>query len=604
MATRSVQSSRPVTISRWRINATLLLAMLIIGRVVIQLGNIQIVQHDYLSGKARDEIDRQVTIQPSRGVVRDRMGNVLALDVDRESLYVNPSLINQKSAPKLALVLAGLLDLPANEIQAKLEDREHYSRIARWLEPDIAGRITSLKQQEPEVWDGIDLVPEPRRIYPQGSYAAHTIGAVNYEGVGISGVEGYYDTELKGITGTITAEWDAGSNPIWITPPQTQPASDGADIELTLDPLVQHVIESELKAAVDQHDADGGSIIVLDVKTGAIRGMASYPTFDPNRYTDYKPDEYNLNPAIGKLYEPGSTFKILTMAAGLQTHSFTPETQVDDPGVIDRYGWPLANWDSGGHGMITPADVLYYSSNVGALQFNEITGPEKFYKMVEAFGYGKPTGIDIAGESDGIVKYPTAADWSPLDLDTNAFGQAIAVTPLQQVRMVAAVGNDGKLMRPYVVQKHCHADNCVETKPQQVGQPISTEVAATIRQMLIRSANHYVNTVQPDDLWLVPGYAVGAKTGTSSIPDGHGGYGDGTIGSVVGLAPAENARYAILVKIDHPKDDIWGVATALPVYQSIAAQLLRYERIAPDLSMVGPNQVAGVVNVKKPEEDQ
>ncbi|MFL5803667.1 MAG: peptidoglycan D,D-transpeptidase FtsI family protein [Roseiflexaceae bacterium] len=589
MATRSTQSTRPVTLSRWRINAVLLVAALAIGRIVFQLANLQLVQHEYLSGKARAEIDRRVTIQPSRGVIRDSKGNVLAIDVDRESLYINPNLFDPKNAPKLALVLSGLLGMPASEIQARLEDREHYSRIARWLEPEIAERITALAEP------GIELVPEPRRIYPQGNYAAHTIGAVNFEGVGISGVEGFYDTELKGITGTITAEWDGGNNPIWITPPQTQPASDGADLELTLDPLVQHVVESELKQAIDAHDADGGTVIVLDVRTGAIRGMASYPTFDPNHYTDYKPEEYNLNPAVGKLYEPGSTFKIVTISAGLQSGAFTTETQVDDPGVVERYGWPLHNFDSGGHGPITPADVLYYSSNIGALLFNEITGPEKFYKMVAAFGYGQPTGVDLAGESDGIYLSSDSPDWGPLDLDTNAFGQSVAVTPLQQVRMVAAVGNDGKLMRPYIVQRRCHANNCVGTKPQQVGQPISPEVARTIRQMLVRSGNHYVNQIPPDDLWLVPGYAVSAKTGTSQVPNGEGGYEDWTIGSVVGLAPAENARYAILVKIDHPKDDIWGVRTALLPYRNIAAQLLRYERIAPDPSMVGPEQVAGVI---------
>src|SRR5215470_9182454 len=337
MATRHAQSTRPVTLSRWRINAVLLVAMLAIGRIVFQLADVQLVQHEYLSGKARAEIDRRVTIQPRRGVIRDSKGNVLALDVDRESLYVNPNLFDPKNAPKLALVLSGLLGLPAGEIQAKLEDREHYARIARWLQPEIAERITALNEP------GLELVPEPHRIYPQGSYAAHAIGAVNFEGVGISGVEAFYDTELKGITGTITAEWDAGNNPIWITPPQTQPASDGADLELTLDPLVQHVIETELKIAVDKHDADAGQVIVLDVKTGAIRGIASYPTFDPNRYLDYKPEMYNLNPAIGKLYEPGSTFKIVTISAGLQARAFTPDTQVDDEGAIERYGWTLQN---------------------------------------------------------------------------------------------------------------------------------------------------------------------------------------------------------------------------------------------------------------------
>ena len=594
MATRSVQTSRPVTISRWRINAVLLISVLLIGRIFIRLGDLQVVQHEQLSTMARSEIDKQVTIQPRRGTIRDRMGNVLALDVDRESLYVVPSLVDQKSAPKLALVLAGLLGKPAPEILATLQDQQHYwLPIRRWLEPEISERVAALNEP------ALRLIPEPRRVYPQGEFAAQTIGAVNFEGVGISGVESFYDSELKGITGTITAEWDAANNPIWIAPQQTQPASDGADLELTLDPLVQHVIETELKAAVDKHHADGGSVIVLDVKTGAIRGMASYPTFDPNRYTDYSAELYSRNPAISQLYEPGSTFKIVTMSAGLQSRAFTADTQVNDTGVIARYGNALGNWDQNGHGMITPEQVLYYSSNVGALQFNEITGADKFYAMVHSLGYGKPTGVDLAGEEAGIVNDPSTPGFSPIVLDTNAYGQGIAVTPLQQVRTVAALGNDGKLMQPYIVQKRCHGDICETTQPKQVGQPIEPGVAWTIRRMLVKAANHYAPVVWGPrtgsyaDTWLVPGYQVTAKTGTSSIPDGHGGYGDGTIGSVVGLAPAENARYAVLVKIDRPKDDIWGVSTAIPVYQSIVEQLLRYERIAPDPGLVGPGQLIG-----------
>jgi cell division protein FtsI (penicillin-binding protein 3) len=595
MATRSTQSNKPaykpVAISRWRINAVLIAATIAIVIVTVRLGNLQIVQSAKLATMARNEIKQEIAIPPRRGTIRDRAGNVLALDVDRESLYAVPRDINQQNAPRLALMLAGLLGKPAPELLALLQDKNHsWVTLKRWLDPEIARQIQKLADDE----RGLQLVYEPRRVYPQGSLAAHTIGAVNFEGIGISGVEGYYNTELVGVTGTITAEVDAQRNPIWIAPQQRQPASNGADLQLTLDPLIQHLAETELKKAVDEHKADGGTVIVLEPQTGAIRGIASYPTFDPNRYNDYKPEMYNINPAIAGLYEPGSTFKLVTVSAGLESHSFSTSTTVEDGGSIERYGWPLHNWNSGGHGAITPADVLYYSSNVGALQFNEMTGKEKFYAMVNAYGYGKATGVDLAGEGDGIVKDPNAESWSPIDLDTNAFGQAISVTPLQQVRMVAAIGNDGKLMKPYIVEKICHADNCSATQPQQVGQPIDAQVARTIREMIVKSANGYVNAVKPDTLWLVPGFAVGAKTGTSQIPDGHGGYGDGTIGSVVGLAPIEHPRYAILVKVDYPKDDQWGVATALPVYRKIVEQLMRYERIAPDPSLAGPDQVPGV----------
>src|SRR5262249_43488778 len=287
---------------------------------------------------------------------------------------------------------------------------------------------------------------------------------------------------------------------------QTTPASNGADLELTLDPLVQHVIDTELKAAVEKHSASGGTVIVLDPRSGAIRGMASYPTFDPNRYNDYKPEMYNVNPAIGKLYEPGSTFKIVTISAGLQAGAFTTDTQVDDEGIIDRYDTTLGNFDQNGHGMITPGDVLKYSSNVGALQFNEMTGPAKFYDTVRKYGFGKPTGVDLAGEEGGIVHDATAPDWSPITLDTNAYGQSIAVTPLQLVRMVAAVGNGGKLMRPYIVQKRCHGDMCETTQPHQDEQPISPEVAAVVRQMLVVSANHYTDQDGTGSTFMMPGY--------------------------------------------------------------------------------------------------
>jgi cell division protein FtsI (penicillin-binding protein 3) len=590
MATRTAKVNKPITIRRWRMNTVLLIAVLALGGVGLRLGNLQIVQHDSLSKQARSEINQELQIAPRRGTIRDRAGNVLALDVDRESVFVVPQQINQQNAPRLALMLASLLGKPAPEIQSALQDQtKFWVPLKRWLDPEIAKQIQKLAVDEP----GLRLMYEPRRVYPQGSLGAHTIGAVNFENVGISGVEGYYDDLLKGVTGTITAEVDAQQNPIWIAPQQRVPASNGADLELTIDPLIQHVVETELKASVEKHSASGGTIIVLDSRTGAIRGMASYPTFDPNHYNEYPPEMYNLNPAIGKVYEPGSTFKIVTISAGLQTNAFTPDTLVDDQGIIDRYDTTLGNFDQNGHGMITPGDVLKFSSNVGALQFNEMTGAEKFYQIVHEYGFGRPTGVDLAGEEGGIVHDATEPDWSPITLDTNSYGQSIAVTPLQLVRMAAAVGNGGKLMRPYILQKSCHGDVCATTQPHQDGQPISPEVAATVRKMLVVSANHYTDQDGTASTFMMPGYQVGAKTGTSSIPE-NGGYSSDVIGSVVGLAPADVPRYAILVKIDRPQDDIWGVVTALPVYEAIIEQLLRYERIAPDPSLVGPGQVAGV----------
>lgn len=582
----------------------LIVTLLITARFLVQLGNIQVVQHAALSTDARDEIDGTITLQPSRGTIRDSKGNVLALDVDRESLFVIPHFVDPEQAPKLALVLSGLLNMPAADVLERLTNTEYQWRpIKRWMEPEVAERVAAIKDGCSQ--DGcLQMHYESHRFYPQGTFAAHVIGAVNDEGVGVSGVEAFYDTELKGITGTMTAEWDKSGNPIWITPPETTPPSNGADLELTLDPMVQHVVETELQKIVEKWKPTKADIIVLDPKTGAIRGMASYPTFDPNNYAKVDPEIYNKNPAVSDVYEPGSTFKIVTVAAGLQARAFTADTQVNDTGFVDRGDGCCRNYDGGGHGPIDPGKVLYYSSNVGALLFNEMTGKDKFYETVQKFGYGAPTGVDIAGEGGGIVNWPGGGAWQPLTMDTNAYGQGIAVTPLQQVRMMAAIANNGIVMKPYIVAKRCHSDQCEVTKPQEVGQAVDPGVAWTIQRMLVHSANHYAGLIWGprtgdyySDTWLVPGYQVGAKTGTSDVVDPvNGGYTGRVIGSVLGLAPVDDAKFAILVKVDQPQGDAYGLVAAIPPYQSIADQLLRYDREIPNPGLVGPGQMIGAVN--------
>ncbi|KAB8142055.1 penicillin-binding protein 2 [Chloroflexia bacterium SDU3-3] len=594
--------ARPITISRWRINAILLVVLLLTLRTGVRLADVQLLQHAELAQAARSEIDRTITLQPQRGIIRDSKGNTLAMDVDRESLYADTRQIAQDDVAPMALLLSAAIGQPADKLQSLLGDKDRYHRLARWLTPEAAKTVQKLI--EDNGWESaLVLQPEPKRVYPQGQYAAQVIGAVNYEGVGISGVEAYFDTELKGITGTLKAEWDAGNNPIWLNPPETNPASDGFDLQLTIDPLVQHVIEDEIKKAVDEQSATGGTVIVMDPKTGAIRGLATYPSYDPNRYSDFDEQLYSRSPAVTDTYEPGSTFKMVTASSGLQSKAFTADTLVDDPGVIGRYGTTLSNYNGGGHGPINVGQMLYYSSNVAALQFAELEGPETFYKFVHAYGFGQPTGIEIAGESAGIVPDYTSESWSPIQLDTNAYGQGIAVTPIQMVRMAGAIANGGTMMKPYLIEKKCKGEVCESTKPQVVGQPIAADVAWTVRRMLVNNANSYAKVVwgprtgDYSDQWLVPGFQVGAKTGTASIPDGNGSYEPYVIGSVLGFAPAEDARYAILVKIDRPQKDQWGLQSSIPVYQRVVEQLMRYDRLAPDMALVSPGQEPYVTQV-------
>lgn len=575
----------------WRLFVTFGLAVLFLGRIILQLADVQLLDRKGYSERATGEVHQSIPIVASRGTIIDRFGNILAVDVERRSLYVVPSDIDPGEAASLAIQLSEIIKKPSEKILAQLIDTNRaWVPVARWLPDDQADKIEALNLSS------LYLVYESHRFYPQGRFAPHVIGATNLNGMGIAGVEASFDDVLRGTNGVITAEVDIHQSPIWSRPYQRVEPVNGSQVQLTIDPYIQHIAEDQLGRAIDLHGASGGSVIVMDVRTGAIRAMASFPDFDPNDYADVEPEVYNSNPAVGQVYEPGSTFKILTVAAGLEAKAFDENTQVQDDGTIRRFDYNLSNYDFKGHGIMTPGGVLYYSSNIGALLFAEKMGEQKFYKAIDDFGFGKLTGIELPGETAGIYWKPGTANYTPINLDTNSYGQGIAVTPLQIVRMAAAVANNGVMMQPYIVQKRCNRDGtCVETQPVMQSQPISAPVALQVRGMLMRSANHYVNASQPDDLWLVPGYRVGAKTGTSSIPDGYGGYTGQTIGSVVGMAPLEAPHYAVLVKIDRPLDDIWGVATALPVYRRIVAELMRYDRISPNHNLVGPGQRAGVV---------
>lgn len=586
------QAPRTMAIQPWRLAVVIVFVAVVLARIVVQLVNIQVFSRDEYVRKADGLIEFETTIDAKRGEIRDRFGNVLALDIERKNLYLDLTKIQPDDMVRLAEILESWIDIPAEEILAKMNDnRGSKVLLARWLEPEVAEKIKLLKDS------GLILEEDTRRYYPQGTFAAHVIGAKNLT-EGISGIEYGYNDVLAGTAGQVNAEITKLGTPIWSRSyTRTEPVAGGT-VELTIDPFIQHIAERELTQAVEQHVATGGTIIVLDVRTGAVRAMTSLPVFDPNTYYDYDPEIYYNNPAVNSQYEPGSTFKILTVAAGLQANSFDESTTVNDEGSIQRYDYNIKNFDKRGNGLITPAKVLYYSSNIGAILFGEMMGESIFYRSIEGFGFGTVTGIELPAEVPGTIKKPGVEGYSPVDFSTNTFGQGISVTPLQLVRMAATVANDGVMMRPYIVQRVCTSDGvCTTTEPREQGRPISPEIAQKVRKMLVLSANHYANTIPPDDLWLVPGFEVGAKTGTSSIPDLiNGGYEDRTIGSVVGMAPINAPRYAVLVKIDRPSDDIWGVRTALPVYRQVVAELMRYDRVAPDSSMVGDGQRAGVVN--------
>jgi len=594
-----VVSSRPAGISRTRVNALLLVCFLLTaatGRqlVVIQIGK-QVDGRD-LSANVERELSLHHVLQPRRGTIYDRNGAALAMNVYRDSLYVEPSRIEDPA--KLAIVLAPIVGADIESLAAIMSNKEReWDRLARWLTPEAAEKIRALGTDgQPPA--GLHFIPEAQRAYPQNSFAARIVGVANHNGDGISGVEAFYDTQIKGITGTLQAEQDAAQRPIWIAPQQLDEPQNGADLSLTIDSTVQRVVERELADAVTKHNADGGSILVMDPYTGEILGMASWPSFDPNRYTEVDPELYNHNAALTDVYEPGSTFKVVLTAIGLQTGAFTKDTAVHDGGCVQRYGWPICNWNRAGNGPLTPGRMLFFSSNVAALQFGEMVGKENFYKYVKLFGYGQATGVDLAGEGLGIVNWPDQEGWSEVTLDNNAFGQSIAVTPLQHLTAISAIANGGTLMWPHVTKRVCNGAQCEDVEPRPVRRVIDQGVTDQIRDMMVENAHKAYSPVvwgpitgSYEPMPLVPGFRVTAKTGTSQIAVNGGWDHNGTIGSVVGWAPAEQPRISVLVKIDRPKDDPWGVNTAIPVYQKVVSQLLKYYRMPPNAELIDPLQV-------------
>lgn len=575
----------------WRLLAILLVLLLGLAGILVRLGDVQVLKRSALASQANRTVVRTLTVQARRGTIVDRNGLPLAVDVDRQSLYVVPELIEPARRPQVAAQLAGLLGRPIDAILLALNDTSvRWRLVAPGLAPAQAEQIVAL--DEP----ALRLLYEPQRIYPQGALAAHVLGGINRNGDGIGGVESAYDLLLRGTTGIITAEVDALNQPIPLSPIREQPGNNGADLVLTLDAGLQAVAEAAVRTAVDAHQAEAGIALVLDVRDGGIRAMVSYPAYDPNRYAEAPPERYTQNPAIAYTYEPGSTFKIVTAAAGLESGAFTPATTVPDPGGIEREGWFLRNWNGAGHGAITPGEMLYYSSNIGAVHLNDLTGPEAFYRAVEQFGFGQPLGVDLAGEAGGIVHWPGSSEWSGLRFATNAYGQGIAATPLQIAQMAAIVGNDGVPIVPHIVARTCRAGACDQQQPVARPRIIAPAVAAKLRELLIASGNHYANPAPPDNLWLVPGYAIGAKTGTASIPNADGSYEESaTIGSVVGLVPADQPRYAVLVVIVRPQGDIYGLQSALPTFRTLAAHLARGSDVPPDPARVGPDQRIGLV---------
>jgi len=531
--------------------------IIIVGRLVV----FQALQSATWAEKASDEV--RVIAKPERGLIYDRNGAVLAANTADYQVGVSPRLITDPE--RVATDLAAILQIPRYEILGAIESDEPYMLLEGRVSEQVANTIRNLPYA-----DEIQLDALPRRFYPQGSLLCHVLGYVDFEGSGGAGVEGYYQRELAGEAATAVVNISP------LTEQNSVIAREGSDLVLTIDRSVQYLVEQQLARALAEHRAVGGSIIVMDPKTGAIIAMANSPCYDPYEFYDAE-RKFLLNPAVQGQHEPGSVMKLITMAAALDSGQFTPQSTYYDAGVLEAGGHKTYNWDRSAPGLTDMTTLLSRSLNVGAATLATTLGPDIYYEYMQKFGFGRPTGIDLMSEASGQMWLPGDEIWTEATLATNAYGQGIAVTPLQMISAISAIPNNGKIMQPYLVEEIHSETGDFFHEPTVLSRPISPEVAQQVNAMAITAVAREVSEAKVD------GYTIAGKTGTAQIAENGIYLPDDVIGSFVGWLPADDPEIIVYVKLDRPKSQPWGSLTAAPTFAKLAEEIVVLLDVPPDI---------------------
>ncbi len=549
--------------------------------VLARLVQLQVLNHEAYALQAQAEQTGYSTIYARRGAILDRNGNVLAVSVDTWDVYVNSrAWKDQVKGPKAAQSLAVHLKLNPADLLATVSKGPGDVLIRRDLDYETGRAIVK------ENITGVVMLPNSARVNPEGDVGAPVLGFIGQDNIGLAGIESFYNEELMGKPGQAIFERDTTGEPIPFGQYIANDPEEGQDLVLTIDGYIQRLAEERLDAAIKEHRATGGSITVMDPSTGEILALASRPGLRYSNLDLNDPATLSLlkNVAVTDMYEPGSVMKVITAAAAIDKGVVSPDTTYVDTGITYIYDIPLRNFQDEAWGTQTMTGVLQHSINTGAVFMVQKLGAEVFQGYLDAFGFGKTTGIDFSGESDGIIRRPTDSDWSPVDLATQSFGQSISVTPIQMISAVAAAINGGNLITPHFVKARITAEGARhDMKPQIVGRAISAETSATIRTML-----GAVVGMDADGTGRNPrNYTAGGKSGTANVPVING-YNDRQIISFVGFAPLERPKILILVKIDDNADGKTGTVAGGPIFARLTDDILRYMNVPPDKGPLKP----------------
>jgi cell division protein FtsI (penicillin-binding protein 3) len=553
----------------WRLTTLHVFFVVLGGLITLRLGYWQIVKADELKSRAVSQRTASKTIPADRGDILDATGFPLATNRVSYLMYADPRLTGDISGAQLQLLMSALGATESGKVLKTLSTKDR-AWVPVWpdLSKDAKSTIENLKIA------GLGFESRPQRFYPEGSISGQLLGFVGHNDngspQGFFGLEGYYDKQLSGIAGKNIEETDALNRPILIGNQNLVPTQEGRTLITSIDRTIQFIIYQKLAAALEKYGAAAGTVSVMDPVTGNVLAMVALPGYDPQSFSAYEPNLYK-NPIVAASYEPGSTFKVLVMAAGIDTKAISPNTKCSIcAGPLTISGYSIRTWNDKYYANSSMIDVLQHSDNVGMVFVQRAIGKTKFLTYLKNFGFGELTGVDLQDEAAPPMR--GIDQWYELDLATASFGQGIAVTPIQMLRAVGAIANKGKLMVPRLVTEI--SDRKIPIIPGK--QVVSPQAAVQVTEMMVNSVE------KGEAKWAKPkGFMIAGKTGTAQIPVAGHYDKDKTIASFVGFAPAYDPKFVMLVTLNEPKTSQWGSETAAPLWFDISKELLRYLRIQP-----------------------
>lgn len=566
-----------------RLSAVFLLFLFFFLAAGLRLFYLQFFRGAKLVSIAQQQHNLFIEIEPRRGTIFDALGRPQAANIAVDSLYACPNAIADSAKEEISYRLASILQLSQTYLMERLSRKKSFVWLARKISPDKSEAIKKLNIK------GIDFMRETKRCYPNSYLASHIIGFAGLDNVGLEGIERQFDRYLKGEPGWMVALRDARQRKLNLFERVVLP-KDGYDLVLTIDEVIQYIVEKELERACRVHQARGGSVVVMNPHTGAILALANFPTYDLNAYAESH-EEQRRNRAICDLFEPGSVFKIVTASAALEQKKVNEEEKF----FCENGSYRIANHtlhDHTPHGWLTFKQVIEQSSNIGTAKIAQRLGADVVYNYSRLFGFGSKTGIDLPGEISGMLKEPKY--WSKTSIGAIPIGQEIGVTVLQLARAISVIANGGKLVRPFVVKeiRDKFGQTIKEFSGEHIREVISSDTArrmAKILQGVVESGT--------GKLARIPGYSAAGKTGTAQKVEPSGVYSHTRfVASFIGFAPVDNPVLAVAVSIDEPKPYHFGGVVAAPVFKNVCQEALRYLKVKPEneLEMASINEISRV----------